>query len=70
MCTVRIWVVDGAFFFRNKRLLVTLVCYAVYAGPPLAWVTILDFSLKPLGFHQVGIGIGLGRQVLAIMREA
>ncbi|KAK3881093.1 hypothetical protein Pcinc_014444 [Petrolisthes cinctipes] len=37
---------------RNKRLVVILCTYAVFAGPSLAWITVLNYSLLPLGFHQ------------------
>ncbi|KAK4290750.1 hypothetical protein Pmani_036380, partial [Petrolisthes manimaculis] len=37
---------------RNKRLVMLMCTYAVFAGPPLAWITVLNYSLLPLGFHQ------------------
>lgn len=40
-------------FHRNKSLLLILASYAVSVGPALAWVSVLNYSLLPLGIHQV-----------------
>lgn len=37
---------------RNKSLLLILASYAVSVGPALAWVSVLNYSLLPLGIHQ------------------
>ncbi|KAG0712741.1 Disrupted in renal carcinoma protein 2 [Chionoecetes opilio] len=37
---------------RNKRFLLVVATYGTFVGPPVAWITILDFSLLPLDFHQ------------------
>lgn len=41
-----------ASLIRNRRFLITAATYGIFVGPPIAWITILDFSLLPLGFHQ------------------
>nr|XP_053646555.1 solute carrier family 49 member 4 homolog isoform X1 [Cherax quadricarinatus] len=45
---------------KNKQFIILLVAYGVSVGPPVAWMTVLDYSLLPLEFHQdqaMGIGI-------------
>ncbi|KAG0726294.1 Disrupted in renal carcinoma protein 2 [Chionoecetes opilio] len=37
---------------RNKTFMLLLVCYGVFVGPPVMWMTVMDYSLLPLGFHQ------------------
>ncbi|XP_071539388.1 solute carrier family 49 member 4 homolog isoform X2 [Panulirus ornatus] len=37
---------------KNKRFLVLLVAYGIAIGPPIAWITIINYSLLPLGLHQ------------------
>ncbi|KAK4327880.1 hypothetical protein Pmani_001686 [Petrolisthes manimaculis] len=37
---------------KNKQFIVMLVSYGMCVGPPVAWITILNYSLLPLGFHQ------------------
>ncbi|XP_047471294.1 solute carrier family 49 member 4 homolog isoform X2 [Penaeus chinensis] len=51
---------------RNKSLLLILASYAVSVGPALAWVSVLNYSLLPLGIHQneaMWVGVG-GRRDL------
>ncbi|XP_045129384.1 solute carrier family 49 member 4-like isoform X2 [Portunus trituberculatus] len=37
---------------KNKKFILILVSYGIFAGPPLVWLTVIDYSLLPLGFHQ------------------
>lgn len=41
-----------ASIIKNKKLLVVVATYGIFLGPPIAWITVLNFSLLPLGFHQ------------------
>ncbi|XP_045597646.1 solute carrier family 49 member 4 homolog [Procambarus clarkii] len=37
---------------KNKQFMMMLLSYGVSVGPPIAWISVLDYSLFPLGFHQ------------------
>lgn len=37
---------------RNKKFMLLLVIYGVFVGPSVMWLTVINYSLLPLGFHQ------------------
>ncbi|KAK8406269.1 hypothetical protein O3P69_007163 [Scylla paramamosain] len=37
---------------KNKKFLLLMVTYGIFVGPAVVWITVIDFSLLPLGFHQ------------------
>ncbi|KAK8406466.1 hypothetical protein O3P69_007252 [Scylla paramamosain] len=51
--TERVEFIPGlASVIRNKKLLLMVAIYGIFVGPPIAWTTVLNFSVLPLGFHQ------------------
>ncbi|MPC14812.1 Disrupted in renal carcinoma protein 2 [Portunus trituberculatus] len=51
--TERVEFIPGlASVIRNKKLLLIVAIYGTFVGPPVAWITVLNFSVLPLGFHQ------------------
>lgn len=39
--------------FRNRDLMLVTLSYGVSVGVPAAWMSVLNYSLKELGIHQV-----------------
>ncbi|XP_042211793.1 solute carrier family 49 member 4 homolog isoform X2 [Homarus americanus] len=58
--------------FKNKQFTALTIAYGFAIGPAVGWLTVLDFSLLPLGFHQkdamwIGVTSVIAASVLPVI---